>query len=326
MTINRSALTDDGTHPDAEYINTFFNAAQFSITVVRRFLVFANAPAIGFEEAATVEAIREDLKAGPVLASSSPIQYLLRPLQECVTHGLQTLDQLPRELADRLSSQLAEEIDPWSNNCHEAAIRIAKSLYDGIRLIEPWDNLFTDPAVFFERELAITWFVEHEWQFRAMRVPKLEKRVIDEHLALLRYVNETTKGSQADDSKKLMNPQQLHLHDSQQNTTRPQNRASDTVPSSIDKMLQQFASLVPEGVTVMRVASILSTGAKSANDRMCEACELLPELYRWNSTEWADALQVTNAAIRKTDFWKRIRPEAIAIAEAEERRRRDDYD
>lgn len=86
--------------------------------------------------------------------------------------------------------------------------------------------------------------------------------------------------------------------------------------------LEIFASLVPDGELAMKLSKILSDTRKSSNTRMIEASDLNPELYVLDSVAWEPMLKVSSAAVRKTDFWKRIRPDMIAKARALELSRR----
>ena len=58
---------------------------------------------------------------------------------------------------------------------------------------------------------------------------------------------------------------------------------------------------------IVRIAQIR---ARAADDRMREICELDARMYGKDSPYWADLLDVTDAAIRKTTFWKVDRKKA----------------
>lgn len=193
MKRKRPERRGDDRSPIQLSIGRLGNAAESCIAVLRRWIVFANAPAVGFEDSISVEAIRNDLNAGRAIGSKSPLTYLLIPLQQCVEKGTEALAEVPNELLSILPSRFAEEIDPWSDNCHEAIIEIARSLLEGIRHIEPGGTLFEDQRVFEERKLAIMWFVEHEWHFRGMRTSKIAKQIQAEQL-ILRQATESETG------------------------------------------------------------------------------------------------------------------------------------
>ena len=78
---------------------------------------------------------------------------------------------------------------------------------------------------------------------------------------------------------------------------------------SESELIELFAELSPDGVPTMKLARIISDKSKSVNDRMVEASELNPVLYSKNSPWWKKLFKVSDSAITKTDFWRRIRPD-----------------
>ena len=191
MTNKRPAKSGGEKSPAREYASRLSNAAMFCLDVLRRWIVFAEAPAIRHEDQITVEALRKDLAGGRLLASRSPLGFLLQPLRECVEFGTQAMSEAaPGQLGEFLSDREADSVAVWADNWHEVPIHVAKNLYDSIRIVEPRDVLFSDPDVFDEREEAIKFFVEHEWQYRNINLSLISKRFTDEMLRLTRYEGE----------------------------------------------------------------------------------------------------------------------------------------
>lgn len=92
-----------------------------------------------------------------------------------------------------------------------------------------------------------------------------------------------------------------------------QTEAVDDSPLQAD-LLQLIVELSPDGALTMKLAKVLSDSSKNTNDRMVEASELFPELYLKKSPWWAAVFDVKPQAITKTDYWKRIRPDALQRA------------
>jgi hypothetical protein len=57
---------------------------------------------------------------------------------------------------------------------------------------------------------------------------------------------------------------------------------------------------------------------QSADDKMRAICAIDPNRFlQWDSPQWADLLDVTDAAIRKTPFWRKDRPKALERLQGE---------
>ena len=53
-----------------------------------------------------------------------------------------------------------------------------------------------------------------------------------------------------------------------------------------------------------KIIAIMNDAELSTDEKMRKMCEIDQRYYAKKSPFWADALRVTEQAIRKTDFWK----------------------
>jgi len=252
-----------------------------------------------------------------------------------------------------ISDDIRKHCGPNSaeDTCIEADIWQDVPLYVGFHLWWCFEEIhrrtskathLTGMDVFNEHINVFLDFVKNEWQYRDIHLPRIEKRINEER----KLVPSHLKGELIDRLQMKDSPLEVYCDElvAQQRKrrktpsiptmtsrepinleaprTQTKGKESEATYRS-DRVLEIFASLLPDGVLAMKLAKVMSEHSKSGNDRMVEATELFPELYRRNSVEWAELLGVNSAAVRKTDFWKRIRRDAIAIAEAAERQRRE---
>jgi hypothetical protein len=65
-------------------------------------------------------------------------------------------------------------------------------------------------------------------------------------------------------------------------------------------------TLLVDSEPVLRVARDTN---RTAEERALEICRLERRFLAWNAEQWGELLGVTSAAIRKTDFWTKDRPQ-----------------
>lgn len=79
----------------------------------------------------------------------------------------------------------------------------------------------------------------------------------------------------------------------------PERPAQDVLAEEVGRLLHLVGD--GEGVKILSVARDQSL---PADQRMRALVEIDKRMEGYDSTQWADLLQVTTAAIRQTDFWK----------------------
>ena len=88
----------------------------------------------------------------------------------------------------------------------------------------------------------------------------------------------------------------------QMGSTKPATKTPKESASAVEALLGE------ESKEILAIAR----SDKSASDRAIAICEIDRRHLAWDSPRWADLLRVSDAAIRKSHFWKTWRPERIA--------------
>jgi len=94
---------------------------------------------------------------------------------------------------------------------------------------------------------------------------------------------------------------------------RPIGATASPPTENLAKLLERAGLAL--GETGGRILAIANS-ARSADVRMREIAELDAAAYGWRSPRWAALLNVSEPAIRKTNFWKTDRAERFAAARA----------
>jgi hypothetical protein len=166
-----------------------YNAADFCVKVIRRFLVASDAPGAIRLDHTTREAIIEKWQF------HGTDFYLWQDLVDAVdyAHGrisfaLEMIEQVTP------SRKAAKAIDEWSESCHSAIEFAAISLRDDLTEISN-DSRHHGHNVFAGGKDSIAFqFIREKWKHRHLNCDRVEKLIFDEHQLAFEKFKQITHG------------------------------------------------------------------------------------------------------------------------------------